>query len=219
MSGGVARRSEFEASEWQPVQDALLHGIVHACNNRVAALGGIAQLYEAQLSSGDEGMQQLTGEVEKFRALMGMFRLVLSGRVERREPARMGEALQSAAGLLAYHLDARQSKFVAPEESGDVEPVLLWPGDALRFAVMAFLAASAGAGKGTVEGAIARVGDETVVSVTAPGTVEAVMQRAEFIALQAAARLGGSALCGAESGEHVMLTLALPGITKATARV
>lgn len=213
-------RSAFEVVEWAPVQESLLQGIVHACNNRVAALSGISQLYDAQLSTGDESMQQLSGEVEKLRTLMGLFRTVLSGRAERREPARMGEALQSAASLLAYHLEARHSRFDAPPESGEVEPVLLWPGDALRFAVLAFLAASVGAGKSAVEGAIARVGDETVVTVTAMGAAEAVRERAEFKALQAAAaRVGGSAQCGAGLEGHVMLTLALPGITKATARV
>lgn len=209
----------FEVSEWAPVQESLLQGLVHACNNRVAALSGISQLYEAQLSSGDEGMQQLSAEVEKLRALMGSFRAVLSGRAERQGAARMGEALQSAAGLLAYHLEGRNSHFEAPVESGDVEPVLLWPGDALRFGVMAYLAASAGAGKVTVEGVIGRVGDETVVSVTSPGSVDAVRSTVEFAALEAAAaRAGGSALCGSGAGDRVVLTLALPGLTKATAR-
>ncbi len=217
---GRGAHSVFEVSEWAPVQDALMQGLVHACNNRVAALSGISQLYEAQLSTGDEGMQQLSGEVEKLRSLMGLFRSVLAGRAARRDPARMGEALQLAAALLAYHLDARHVHFEAPQESGDVEPVLLWPGDAMRFAVLAYLAASVGAGKATVEGVIARVGDETVVSVSSPGTVDGVRASAEFAALAAAAeRAGGSALCGAAPGEHVVLTLALPGLTKATARV
>lgn len=211
--------SAFAVADWAPVQEALLHGLVHACNNRVAALGGISQLYEAQLSTGEEGMQQLAGEVEKLRAMMALFRSVLGGRTSRREPARMGEALQAAAALLAHHLDVRQAHFEAPQESGEVEPVLLWPGDALRFAVMAYLAAGAGAGKGTVEGVIGRVGDDTVVSVMALGSVDDVKARAEFAALKAAAeRAGGSALCGEGNGGNVLLTLALPGLTKATAR-
>lgn len=217
---GQGARSVFEASEWAPVQEALMQGLVHACNNRVAALGGIRQLYDAQLSTGDEGMQQLSGEVEKLRSLMGLFHSMLLGRVSRRDPARMGEALQSAAALLAHHLDVRQVHFEAPPESGEVEPVLLWPGDAMRFAVLAYLAASVGARKATVAGAIGRVGDETVVSVSSPGTVDGVRASAEFAVLAAAAeRAGGSALCGAGPEGHVVLTLALPGLTKATARV
>lgn len=218
-SAEASVHSVFSVSEWAPVQESLLQGLLHACNNRVAALGGISQLYEVQLSTGEEGMQQLASEVEKLRTLMGLFRSVLTGSAPRREPARMGEALQSAAALLAYHLDVRQSQFEAPAESGEVEPVLLWPGDALRFAVMAYLAAAAGAATVTADGAIARVGDETVVSVTAFGDVESVKASAAFVALRdAAERAGGSALCGSGHDGQVLLTLALPGLTKATAR-
>jgi hypothetical protein len=212
-------RSAIRADDWLPVHQALLAGLVHACNNRVAALSGISQLYEAKLSSGDEGMQQLLGEVEKLRALMGLFRLALNGRSARREPARMGEALQTAATLLGHHLDARHARFEAPAESGEVEPVLLWPGDAVRIAVLAFLAASADAGKGVVEASIARVGDETVVAITAPGTESGVMGRSEFAALvYALDREGGTVSCASMSGATILLTLALPGMTKATAR-
>lgn len=213
-------RSSIRADDWLPVHQALLAGLVHACNNRVAALSGIAQLYEAQLSSGDEGMQQLLGEVEKLRALMGLFRLALNGRSARREPARMGEALQTAALLLSHHLDARHARFDAPAENGEVEPVMLWPGDAVRISVLAFLAASANAGKGAVEASIARVGDETVVAITALGTESAVMARSEFAALvYALEREGGTVSCATMSGATILLTIALPGMTKATAHV
>lgn len=212
-------RSSIRADDWLPVHQALLAGLVHACNNRVAALSGIAQLYEARLSTGDEGMQQLLGEVEKLRALMGLFRLALNGRSARREPSRMGEALQTAATLLAHHLDARHSRFDAPPESGDVEPVMLWPGDAVRFAVLALLAAGSDAGKGTVESTIARVGDETVVAITAPGSEGVVMARSEFAALAyACEREGGTVNCASISAGTILLTLALPGMTKASAR-
>jgi len=217
---GVVAHSVFEAAEWVPFEQALLQGLVHACNNRVAALSGISQLYEADLSSGAESMRALVSEVERLRTLMQLFRTVLSGRPERREPARMGEAMQSAVALLAYHLDARQAKLEAPSESGDVEPVLLWPGDALRFATLAYLAVSADAGKSAVVGALARVGSETVVSVTTAGDVTRVQAREEFRVLQAAAaRADGSAQCAAIAAGEVMLTLAIPGISKATARV
>ncbi len=219
MGASDNTRSSIRADDWLPVHQALLAGLVHACNNRVAALSGIAQLYEAKLSSGEEGMQQLLGEVDKLRALMGLFRLALSGRSARREPARMGEALQTAAMLLAHHLDARHARFDAPPESGDVEPVMLWPGDALRFAVLALLASGADAGKGTVESSIARVGDETVMAITAPGSDSVVMARSEFGALAYASKLeGGAVSCASISAGTILLTLALPGMTKATAR-
>lgn len=213
-------KSSIGAEHWLPVYEALVQGLIHACNNRVAALSGISQLYEAQLSTGAEGMQQLAGEVEKLRALMVLCRSGAAARGGRREPVRMGEALQGAVALLAYHLEARQAHFTAPEDGGDVEPVMLWTGDALRFALLAYLAAAADAGKGGgVTASLARVGDETVVTVTAPGREDALRARPEFIGLVAAAeREGGSAGCATGPAGTVLLTLALPGLQKATAR-
>jgi hypothetical protein len=203
-----------------PVHEALMQGLVHACNNRVAALSGITQLFEAQLSTSDEGMQQLNGEVERFRHLMGMFRLATSPRGTRREPARMGEALRAAVSLLAYHLDARQAQFTAPEDPPDVEPVYLLTGDALRLSLLAYLAAAAGAGKNAgVTAALARVADETVVTVTAPGQEAELRARPEYAALaDAAEREGGSLRSTAGPEGSVLLMLSLPGLQKATAR-
>ncbi|WKW10961.1 hypothetical protein Strain138_000194 [Pseudogemmatithrix spongiicola] len=212
--------SAVAAEHWLPVHTALVQGLVHACNNRVAALSGITQLYEAQLSTSEEGMQQLGGEVERMRQLMAMFRLVSATGGSRREPARMGEALRSAAALLAYHLEARQAQFTAPEDSPDVEPVLLLTGDPLRFALLAYLAAAAGAGKGGgVTASVARVLDETLVTITAPGREADLRAREEFTALaQAAEREGGSLRSAPGPDGSVLLLLALPGLQKATAR-
>ena len=213
-------RSAIAAEHWLPVYTAMVQGLVHACNNRVAALSGITQLYEAQLSTSDEGMQQLSGEVERLRQLMQMFRLATASGGARREPARMGEALRSAAALMAYHLEARQAQFTAPEDSPDVEPVLLLTGDPLRFALLAYLAAAAGAGKGGgVTASVARVLDETLVTITAPGREADLRARAEFVALEQAAEREGGSLRSAPGPEgSVLLLLALPGLQKATAR-
>lgn len=218
MSG--VGRSAFSAAQWHPVYEALVQGLVHACNNRVAALSGIAQLYEAQLSTSDEGMQQLAGEVERLRQLMGSFRLAVSSGGTRREPARMCEALRAAASLLAYHLEARQAQYTAPEDSPDVEPVYLLTGDPLRFALLAYLAAAAGAGKGAgVTASVARMLDETLVTVTAPGREAELRERPEYVALaEAAERECGSLRCAAGPEGSVLLMLALPGLQKATAR-
>lgn len=212
-------RSAVAPEQWLPVYEALMQGLVHACNNRVAALSGITQLHEAQLSTSDEGMQQLVGEVERFRQLMVMFRSATSPRGTRREPARMGEALRTAVSLLAYHLDARRAQFTAPEDPPDVEPVYLLSGDALRLSLLAYLAAAAGAGKGGVTAAVARVADETLVTVTAPGQEAELRARPEYAALaDAAEREGGSLRSTAGPEGSVLLMLSLPGLQKATAR-
>lgn len=212
-------QSAFRAEEWYPVYDALLQGLVHACNNRVAALGGLVQLHEAGLSTADEGMAQLSAEVERLRELMGQYRALAGTRSARRDPARMGESLQQAATLLGYHLEARQSQFAVVAENGHVEPVLLFHGDAVRFAALALLAAGSTAGRGTVRAELARVGDETVVTVTAPGKLEEVRATHEYRALAAAAeRERGTVTIAASTDEELRLSLALPGLSKATAR-
>lgn len=213
-------RSAIAPTQWLPVHEALVQGLVHACNNRVAALSGIAQLYEAELSTSDEGMQQLGGEVERLRQLMGLFRSVASAVGTRREPARMGEALRAAAALLSHHLEARQAQYTAPEDTPDVEPVYLVLGDPLRFAVLAYLAAGLGAGKGGgVTASVARVLDETLVTITAPGLESALRERPEYRALAEAAEREGGSLRSASGPEgSVLLMLALPGLQKATAR-
>lgn len=207
-------------AQWLPVHEALVQGLLHALNNRVAALSGIVQLYEAQLSTGEEGMQQIVGEVEKLRGLMQLLRQGVGARASRREPVRMGEALRAAAALLAYHLEARQAHYTAPEDAIDVEPVYLWNGDAQRLALLAFLAMSRTAGKGGgVTASLARVLDETVVTVTGPGVVDHVREAPEFVALQeAVGREGGMASAVAGPEGSVLLTFALPGLSKATAR-
>jgi hypothetical protein len=207
-------------AQWLPVHEALVQGLLHALNNRVAALSGIVQLHEAQLSTAGEGMQQLASEVEKLRGLMQLMRQGVGARSSRREPVRMGEALRAAATLLPYHLEARQVHFTAPDDAMDVEPVYLWNGDAQRLGVLAFLAMARSAGRGGgVTAAVARVLEETVVTVTGPGSVDDLREAPEFVALaEAASREGGTATCAAGPAGSVLLTLALPGLTKATAR-
>lgn len=216
MSG----QSAVAPERWLPIHEALLQGLVHACNNRVAALSGITQLYDAQLSTSEEGMQQLSAEVERLRQLMALFRVATSPRGTRREPARMGEALKAAASLLAYHLEARQAHYTAPDDPPDVEPVYLLTGDSLRLALLAYLATGLGAGKGGgVTASLARVGDETLVTVTAPGQEAMLRARPEYAALaEAAQREGGSLHCAAGPDGTVLLMLSLPALSKATAR-
>jgi hypothetical protein len=219
MPGQNPLHSAFRVEEWYPVHDALLQGLVHACNNRVAALAGLVQLHEADLATPQEGMAQLGAEVEQLRVLMGQFRALAGTRSARRDPARIGEALQQAVALLGYHLEARQAQFEVAEEVGHVEPVLLCYGDAVRFAVVAFLAARGATERGTVRAAVVRVGDETVVTLSGQGDIGEVQESRAYRALAAAAeRERGAARIAATSSGAFEMTLALPGLSKAAAR-
>lgn len=212
--------SAVSADDWAVVSDACLQGVVHACNNRVAALGGIVQLQDHKLASAEEGFASLREEVVRFRALMELLRALMARKGEKREPARMVEALRAAAALLAHHPVARQWTVEVTDEPADVEPVLLWPTDPLRFAVLLLLAAGCDAAQGELRVSVIKEGSRTVTSVLANGSAGTVKARAEFKALaRAASSEDGSLEVRPYGGaDSAMLTLTLPGLTKAASR-
>lgn len=219
MSGstgsGEPARSAVSAETWAPVSDALLRGLVHAANNRIAAMGGILQLQEMGLSTAEEGIHSVRVEFAKLRTLIERFRELSSKRGEAKGAAVMGDALQGAALMLAHHSAARQWKLTIMEAPSDVEPVLLWPSDPLRFAVLLLLAAG-GPGPGAeLMVTTLQHGASVEVSVIAPMPVATVLARPEFMGLQQAAVAEGGTLTatGINENASVMVTLALPGIS------
>lgn len=215
-----AWHSSVSAEEWALVHDALLQGVVHACNNRVAALGGIVQLQEHALATPQEGFASLKAEVPRLRAMMELFRALMARRGDKREPARMSECVRGAAALLAHHPVARQWTVRVDDEPADAEPVLLWPTDQLRFAILLLLAAGGEAPSGELRVSVLKSGKHTSVSVIAAGHAAAVGASAEFVALRRAAEREGGTLTvstyGGESGVGVTLTLL--GLSAAAAR-
>lgn len=145
---------------------------------------------------------------------MAQYRLLSGTRSARRDPARLGEAVQQAATLLGYHLEARHLRLEIAAENGHVEPVLLFHGDALRFAVMALLAVRSAVGRGAVRAEVARVGGDSALTVTCAGAVKDVRESREYQALVAAVeRERGAVTVAATNGGALQLTLALPGLT------
>jgi hypothetical protein len=216
-AGGKQVRSSLSAEAWAPVGDALLHGLVHTANNRIAALGGILQLQELELATPDEGIQSVREEFAKLRTLMERFRDISSRRGEVKVAAVMADALNGAALLMAQHATARQWKLTIAEAGSDVEPVLLWPSDPLRFACLLLLAAG-GPGQGAeVLVATLQNGPMVEVTVVSPMPAAEVMARPEFLGLQAAAELEGGSLSAVAINQNasVSVTLALPGISLA----
>lgn len=218
--------SSVGAEEWALVHDALLQGVVHASNNRVAALSGIVQLQEHALATPQEGLAALKLEVPRLRAMMELFRALMARRGDKREPARLSECARGAAALLAHHPVARQWTVRVDDEPADAEPVLLWPTDAMRFAVLLLLAAGGDAPTGgdappgELRVSILRSGKRTTASVVAEGKAAAVAASPEFLALKRAAEREGGTLAAAEYGgrDGVQVTLTLLGLTAAAAR-
>lgn len=210
-------RSSVAADDWALVHDDLLAGVVHACNNRVAALGALCELQEAGLSSAQEGFLALRTEVSKLRTMMELLRALMLKSGARKEPSRFGDALEAAAALLAHHISARQWTITIADEPTGTEPVLMWPSDPARFAVLLLMAAGGQATSGELRVSVMPNGADVEISVLASGSADAVEKRGEFLALQRAAeREGGGLRCRPYVDKtSVKVTLALPGLTKA----
>lgn len=212
--------SAVDADVWSGVLDELLHGVVHAANNRVAALGGILQLQDHGLATPSEGIAALRDEVARLRTLMERFRDLTTKRGEQREALRFSDALRASQLVLAHASATRNWQVTVADEGPDVEPVLLWPADPFRFATLLLLAAGAETKTGELFAAVLRNGDFTEVSVVAPGQREATEASLAYRALaEAAQREGGQLRCDATNhGASVELTLVLPGLSAASAR-
>lgn len=210
-------RSSVSAEVWEPVGDALLHGLVHTANNRIAALGGILQLQELDLATPTEGIQQVRDEFAKLRTLMERFRDISSKRGDAKVATVLSEALKGAALLMAQHATARQWKLTIAEAASDVEPVLLWPTDAMRFACLLLLAAGGPGANAEILVATLQNGAMVEVTVVSPMSAAEVVLRPEFVGLQAAAALEGGSLSAVAINENasVSVTLALPGVSAA----
>lgn len=217
-TSGKGLQSSLSAEAWAPVGDALLHGLVHTANNRIAALGGILQLQELDLATPTEGIQAVRDEFAKLRTLMERFRDISSRRGEAKVAAVMADALKGAALLMAQHASGRQWKLQIMEAGTDVEPVLLWPSDPLRFACLLLLAAG-GPGHGAeLVVTTLQMGGMVEVTVVSPMPAAEVMARPEFVGLQAAAVLEGGSLSAEaiNNNASVAVTLALPGLSVAS---
>lgn len=206
--------SDVRVEDWAPVQDQLLQGLLHSCNNRLAALAGVMQLQEHGLAEPAEGIAAVGGEVKRMRELMEVFRLLTPKRGKAKEAIRLDEALRAAQGLLKHHHGARRWALELSEVQR-ADPVLLWPADALRIPVLLWLAGAAGTPDGQrVEASVVSLGKDTVVSVQGAGSEADVRARTEFAALQHVANSVGGAL-GCTAGTEkasVTLTLALPAL-------
>lgn len=207
--------SDVRVDDWAPVQDQLLQGLLHSCNNRLAALAGVMQLQEHGLAAPAEGIAAVGTELTKMREMMDVFRLLVPRRGKAKEAIRLDEALRTAQRLLRHHHGARRwTLHVA--ETGGAEPVLLWPADALRVPVLLWLASAAGTPEGQrVEASVAAVGRDTVVTVQGAGREDVVRGCAEFAALQRVAEAVGGALGCAPDAQtaSVTLTLAVPALS------
>lgn len=208
--------SSVRAEDWAPVYDEFWHGLVHAANNRVAALSGIVQLHEHKISTPKESMDALRAEVARLRDLMQQFRALTVSRSERREPVRLGNAMKGATEIAAHHALARNWSITLTDEPPGLEPVLLWPADAFRFPALLLLAAGGSRAEASLFVSYADADGMSAAAMVTDQAAEAITASAAFAALAHAVAVEHGRLdCLALAPTQAELRLALPGLRRA----
>jgi hypothetical protein len=186
--------------EWSKLSDELLQGLVHALNNRVAALSAFVEL--ARLGDDEaDALSVLTTEIGHLHRVNGLFAL-LPERGSEPEALELPLVLEDALLLHEHHPRLRSERCVVFHEGTPL------PVRAPRWALLRALAMLVDAAKrfaadgGHGASAIRVAGDSSVVSVYAESQAE---PSSSLVSL--AERCGGS--CAREGDE---LVLRLPSI-------
>lgn len=117
---------ELEArSAWLEVSDALLRGVGHALNNRVAALSAVAQVLAG---SGEGGAlrEALSAETDRLQKVVELLRLLPHRWESAAEAARVDDPVRAAMELLPLHYELPELRY-RWEGSTDLPPVLVEP--------------------------------------------------------------------------------------------
>jgi hypothetical protein len=193
--------------DWQSLSDELLQGLIHALNNRVAALSAFVEL--ARLGDEDDDpLTVLPAEIAQLHQVNGLFALLPARRADA-EALELPAVMEDALRLHEYHPRLRGERCVVTYEKAPT-PVRVQRWALLRALVMLVHAAKR-AGE-SVQGRggapISVRSDDTTVSVHVGTTSE---PSGDLVAL--AERCGGS--IAQNDGE---LELRLPSITEVRRR-
>lgn len=108
---------------WNVVGEGLLGGLHHALNNRVAALGAIAQVLASGMPDAAPLLASLSSEVARLEETVAMLAHLRRSRAARAEPIQLPELVKGVVPLLAQHGELKEIEFVAGGDPG-VLPVL-----------------------------------------------------------------------------------------------
>lgn len=188
MTSGTPPRQPDDAprsDDWRTISDELLQGLVHALNNRVAALSAFVELAKLGDEEGNP-VTALPGEIAQLLRVNALFGM-LPERKSDPEALELRVVLDDAIRLHEHHPRLRGEQVtVAFEGAPDVVRAPRWA--LVRAMVMLVHSARRAAQGQTPEGATLRVrGDDATISVHAATTVE---PSADLVAL--AARCNGS---------------------------
>lgn len=193
-----------QADDWSAISNELLQGLIHALNNRLAALGALVEL--ARL--GDEDGDSLEGLAEEL-TLLGNVNALFALLPERRsepEALELSSALDDALRLHAHHPRLRRATCDV-RRSDDALPPVRAPRWALVRALVLLVHAAKQAGESAQERGGSTIdlladGPDVVVRAEVPGAPSE-----ELVAL--VARCGGRA---ERDGDAV--TLRLPTLSE-----
>jgi hypothetical protein len=186
---------------WLLLSDNLLWAINHALNNRLAALGSLVRVMEANAAAEDPLLTMLGQEVERLDAVLRLLRIMPRDPMEEPEPMGLAEVLPDVLSLHGTPHNAVPVRY-EPAEAEAVQPVLTARSNLVR----ALLLLLAGAGRVTRDAPSGEVrlrfrddGDEVVLVVEsrpAQGSGEggaadggAALQAVESLLMAAGARL------------------------------
>lgn len=151
------------ADDWPTLSNDLLQGLVHALNNRLAALGALMELARLRDEAVDP-LAELPAEIAQLQGLTGLFALLPERRTDA-EALELSVALTEAVRLHEHHLRLRTERCEVRYE-GAPPPVRAPRWALIRALVMLVHAAKrTGAMRETSEAPIVVRSDESTVSV------------------------------------------------------
>src|SRR5215207_4044846 len=207
-SGSSARQAQGHAvtDDWHTVSDELLQGLVHALNNRVAALSAFVELARLGDEEGDP-LTVLPEEIAQLHQVNGLFALLPQRRSEP-EALELPLVLDDVIRLHAHHPRLRGERCSVTTE-GAVAPVRVPRWALVRTLVMLVHAAKRAAESvhGRGETAIRIRADDATVSAHVRTPVE---PSEDLVAL--AERCGGSV--GREGEDLVLRLPSLPELRR-----
>lgn len=166
-------RAEPLAEAWLSVSDALLRGVGHALNNRVAALSAVVQVLAAT-GPGGPLHDALGEETARLQRAVELMRLLPRRWDSPPEPVLVPDAVREALEILPLHPDLPSLRYEWSYE-GELLPVLVEP--TLLTHAICLIGGAAGEAAARSGGAEVRFhgrGSETHVSVEISAGVEGV---------------------------------------------
>jgi C4-dicarboxylate-specific signal transduction histidine kinase len=110
-----------QADGWATISNELLQGLIHALNNRVAALGALVELARLDAQEAAESLEGLTGELAQLGRVNALFAL-LPDRHSEAEALELPDLLDEALALHAHHPRLR-NQTCSVSYAGTVLPV------------------------------------------------------------------------------------------------